>query len=124
MDTDRTRKMPVFRENQTICTYCLGTPQDQTIKQDASKPRLSLVPMQIVFDIATIRTYGNQKYGDSDSWKKVEPQRYVDALLRHVLAFSDDPTSRDEESGLPHLHHAACNIAFLCELLKGELNGH
>lgn len=26
----------------------------------------------------------------------------------------------DAESGLPHLWHAACNLAFLCEMLKGE----
>lgn len=56
---------------------------DQTIKTDAGKPRLTLVPTQIIRDIATVREYG------------------VDA-----------------ESGLPHLHHIACNVAFLCELMK------
>lgn len=96
---------------------------DQTAKADAGKARLSLVPFQIVYDIARVREYGDMKYGSSDNWKQVELQRYVDALLRHTLAFAEDMHSTDQESGLPHLWHAACNIAFLCELLKEENNG-
>ena len=42
----------------------------------------------------------------------------VDALLRHTLAYLDDPSGVDEESGIPHLKHMACNIAFLCEMEK------
>lgn len=97
--------------------------QNQTAKADAGKARLSLVPFQIVYDIARVREHGTMKYGDPANWKQVEPQRYVDALLRHTLAFSEDMHSTDQESGLPHLWHAACNIAFLCELLKEENNG-
>lgn len=46
----------------------------------------------------------------------MEIQRYRDAAFRHFLAYLDDPQGVDEESGLPHLWHLACNIAFLCEL--------
>jgi hypothetical protein len=93
---------------------------DQSIKSDAGKPQLRLVPPQIMYDIARIREYGNAKYGDSDSWKRVEHERYIDALLRHTLAFAENPKGVDEESGLPHLWHAACNMAFLCAMMKGE----
>lgn len=92
---------------------------DQTAKADAGKPKLSLVPMQIMFDVAEIREYGCQKYKDPDNWKKVEPDRYVDALLRHILMFVQDRNSVDAESGLSHLSHAACNMAFLCEMYHG-----
>lgn len=92
---------------------------DQTAKADAGKPRLSLVPMQILFDVAQIREYGCEKYKDPDNWKRVEPDRYVDAMLRHLLRFVQDRDSVDEESGLSHLSHAACNIAFLCEIYHG-----
>lgn len=88
----------------------------QTAKADAGKLQLTLVPTQIIRDIAAIRMYGNQKYGDPDNWKTVSPQRYRDAFFRHWLAYVDDPKSVDEESGKPHLWHAACNIAFLCAL--------
>ena len=85
-------------------------------KADAGKPRLSLVPRKIIWDIAAIREYGNKKYGDPENWRKVEPERYRDAAYRHFMRYLDDPDGVDEESGLPHLWHLACNIAFLCEL--------
>lgn len=89
---------------------------DQTAKADAGKLQITLVPTQIIRDIAEVRMYGNKKYGDPTNWKRVEPARYRDALMRHLLAYIDDPESVDAESGLPHLWHAACNIAFLCEM--------
>ena len=92
---------------------------DQTVKQDAGKLRITLVPLEIIRCIAAVRMYGVEKYKDPDNWKRVEPERYRDALMRHLLAYLDDPHSIDEESGLPHLWHAACNIAFLCEM-EGE----
>ena len=92
----------------------------QEAKADAGKPRLSLVPTQIFYDIARAREYGDKKYGSSDNWKTVEAQRYVDAMFRHLLAFVTDPDGRDEESGLPHLWHLECNAAFLSEMMKGR----
>lgn len=96
---------------------------DQNAKGDAGKPKLSLVPRKIIFDIAKIREYGNSKYpeGGVDNWKKVEPERYRDAAFRHFLAYLDDPYGVDEESGLPHLWHLACNIAFLCEMEDSKM---
>ncbi len=91
---------------------------DQTAKADAGKPQLSLVPRQIIRDIARVREYGNKKYGDPNNWKNVEVERYRDAAFRHLLAYLDDPQGVDAESGLPHLWHLACNVAFLCELEK------
>ena len=89
---------------------------DQTIKTDAGKPRLSLVPTQIITDIARVREYGINKYGEKESWRKDEIERYRDAMLRHAFEYIKDPGGYDEESGLPHLWHLACNVAFLCEL--------
>ncbi len=93
------------------------TNNDQTAKADAGKAMLSLVPRKIIWDIARIRMYGTAKYhNDPNNWKKVEVSRYRDAAFRHFLAYLDDHKSIDEESGLPHLWHVACNIAFLCEM--------
>lgn len=89
---------------------------EQAAKADAGKLQLTLVPREIIRAIAAIRMYGNEKYHDPDSWKTVEPERYRDAAFRHFLAYLDDPDGEDEESGLPHLWHLACNIAFLCEM--------
>ena len=95
----------------------------QEAKADSGKPQLTLVPRKILFDIARVREYGTKKYGDPDNWKQVEIQRYRDAAFRHFLAYLDDPTGFDEESGLPHLAHLACNIAFLCEMEGAEKDG-
>lgn len=97
----------------------------QEAKADAGKPQLTLVPRQILFDIAEVRMFGTAKYGDPDNWKQVDIQRYRDAAFRHFMAYLDDPQGNDEESGLSHLAHLACNIAFLCELEKeNENNGN
>ena len=106
-------------EERTWKEYTQGM-NDQTIKADAGKPRLSLVPRKIIWDIAEIREYGTKKYGSHEAWKDVEPERYRDAAYRHFMRYLDDPTGTDEESGLPHLWHLACNIAFLCELEGGN----
>lgn len=90
----------------------------QEAKRDEGKLQLSLVPTQIIRDIAEVRMYGNKKYGDPNNWKNVEMERYIDALYRHFLAFVDDPNSVDEESGISHYKHMACNIAFICHMMK------
>ena len=96
--------------------------EDQTVKADAGKPRLTLVPRQIIRDIADVRMHGIRKYpnGGVENWRQVGIERYRDAAFRHFLAYLDDPESVDDESGLHHLAHLACNIAFLCELEKGD----
>ena len=91
---------------------------DQNCKKDAGKPQLTLVPQQILYDIARVREFGIEKYHERDSWKRVDIQRYRDAAYRHFLAYLADPQGVDEESGLTHLSHLACNIAFLCDMEK------
>ena len=93
---------------------------NQNAKADAGKLRLTLAPREIVRAIARVREYGCRKYGDPENWRRVEPQRYRDALYRHLLAYLDDPEGADGESGLPHLWHLATNVAFLIELTKEE----
>ena len=91
---------------------------NQEIKADKGKPQLHLVPTEIINCIARVREYGTKKYKSQDNWKKGEKDRYTDALFRHLLKYVEDNNSVDEESGLPHLWHIACNVAFLCEMQK------
>ena len=96
--------------------------KNQSAKADSGKPNLSLVPTQIILEIEKIRAYGTAKYGDSENWKKVELERYHQALLRHTLAIWNDVGAKDEESGLLHLSHIACNVAFILELMNEDNN--
>lgn len=94
----------------------------QLAKSDKGKLQLTLVPTQIVKDIAEVREYGVKKYGEFENWKSVEKERYFNAMYRHWLEFLNDPTSIDAESGIAHYKHCACNMAFICEMMKGKNN--
>lgn len=88
-------------------------------KADHGKEPISLVPTQIIWEIAKVRDYGvNVKYPGTgrDGWREIGIERIRDAMLRHCLRYIKEPYGVDEESGLPHLSHLATNIAFLCEL--------
>lgn len=93
-----------------------GPTDDQAAKADAGKPRLTLVPPEIIWAIAEVREYGCRKYGDPENWKRVSPQRYRDAMFRHMMTYLAAFHGKDPESGLPHLWHLACNVAFLCAM--------
>lgn len=84
---------------------------NQEAKKDEGKLRPTLVPVALIQAVAKVRMYGTEKYGDPKNWRDVEPERYRDALYRHWLAYLSGERL-DEESGLPHLWHLACNAAF------------
>lgn len=94
-------------------------PEAPAAKSDAGKIRPTLVPTSLILAVAEIREYGARKYGDPENWRKVEPQRYKDAAYRHWLRYLSGE-ERDGESGLPHLWHLACNIAFLIDMEGGK----
>lgn len=87
-------------------------------KFDGGKPRPSTVPVEAIEAIMATRGYGLAKYKDAENWRSIAPERWHEALLRHVLAIWEDPTHIDEESGLPSLWHVMTNGAFLCARLK------
>ena len=89
-------------------------------KDTKGKAPITLVPMELVWAISWIRKYGNEKYGDPDNWKEVNPEDYRAAMMRHLLKYLKYPYSVDKESGYPHLWHAACNMAFLISMEYGD----
>jgi len=93
-------------------------------KDTKGKPKLSLVPLfPISKAIWEVRKYGNNKYpnGGPDNWKTVPKEEYKEAITRHTIKWSDGEWL-DEESGLPHIYHIACNVAFYLWLhMKGKL---
>lgn len=96
----------------------MASSYDQSVKYDAGKDRWSLLPMASIRQVVKVLTYGAAKYQD-EGWRKVEPARYLDALYRHLYEWGMGRT-HDEESGLPHLAHALCNLVFLFELTGGD----
>lgn len=81
------------------------------VKHDDNKYKPTLVPINFVVGVAKVATFGAKKY-DSNNWQKGEKQRYLDALLRHINAYLSGELT-DSETGLSHLYHAGCNLAFI-----------
>lgn len=98
----------------------INSEDNQQAKADQGKPCTSLCPVSLIEAVTAVRMFGLQKYHDPDNWKQVEPERFWDATLRHVLKAWHNPYSIDKESGLPNLWHIATNVAFLIEM--GEKN--
>lgn len=92
----------------------------QQAKADAGKPHPSYCPVALIEGVIAVREHGTAKYGDPENWRKVEPERYWDALLRHALAAWNDWKAVDKESGMPHLWHIACNAAFLMQYMEED----
>ena len=86
------------------------------MKYDSGKPRMSLIPPHALTEMAKVMTFGASKY-KAHSWKQVEnaQERYLDALLRHAVAYVSGERI-DPESGLPTMAHIMCDAAFLIEL--------
>ena len=93
----------------------------QEAKFDGDKVRPTLVPVELIKAVAQVREYGCKKYDDPENWRQVEPRRYRDAMMRHMLHYIDNPIGVDLESRLPHLWHLACNVAFLLALEYQDL---
>ena len=94
---------------------------DNPAKQTEGKPNWNLVNLKHLEGLVRVREYGVNKYpdGGADNWQTVPPEALFTALVRHVVAMSDKGIySLDEESGLPHMDHAICNLYFLKGLMK------
>lgn len=117
LDTDESCPNCGFHEKKQVAPKIKGA------KYDDDKPRPSTVPVEAIEAIMATREYGLAKYAEAEDWRRIKPERWHEALLRHVLAIWEDPTHIDEESGLPSLYHVMTNGAFLCACLKDVLEG-
>lgn len=93
-------------------SYNVASVRDQSLKADGEKLRMELIPTSAYIGLGRVLTYGANKYAPN-SWQGVEYERYVGALIRHLVSFIDDPTGRDDESGLLHIEHLLANAVFL-----------
>lgn len=90
------------------------------LKDDGGKVMASLpfiyFPKALTL-VAEVATMGAKKYSVG-GWRTVPDglQRYTDAMYRHLLQWSE--TEKDEESGLPHLAHAAWNALAVLQMIE------
>lgn len=91
------------------------------LKHDENKLRYDLIPPEVEEELAKVLTYGAVKYAPN-SWRGVEADRYLAAAGRHRIAHQRGELY-DKESGLLHLSHLLCNVAFLLAKQIEELEG-
>jgi hypothetical protein len=84
------------------------------LRYNSGKAELRQVPTSLNFAVAKTLQYGAQKYAEGNWRQGMSWVTVYDCLQRHMLKWLDGEEV-DEESGLPHLYHAACNVAFLIE---------
>ena len=115
-------------------------PQVETPKRmlryNGGKPPLSLLPTSLIYaivkddpyskapyrlleDTAQVLGFGARKY-DAENWRKGGPWKEVlDCALRHMTKLFRGET-HDEESGIHHAAHVACNLGFLLEFIETD----
>lgn len=81
-------------------------------RYNAGKADLSLIPMSTLEDEAKVWMYGKQKYAAWNWAKGMNWSIPLACALRHIAKWQAGE-ELDEESGLPHLAHAMCNLRML-----------
>lgn len=82
------------------------------VKFDYGKPDYSLLPPEAIDGVVRVLTMGATKYGRRNWERGLSYSRLFAACMRHLWAWWRGE-ELDPESGLSHLHHAACNIVML-----------
>ncbi|WP_273721794.1 dATP/dGTP diphosphohydrolase domain-containing protein [Bartonella sp. ML71XJBT] len=101
-----------FRDNDEV--YLPSKNANEAHKNDDGKPRVDLIPPLALMEIGRVLEFGAKKYG-ANNWRNgMHWSRFHGAALRHLLAWFGGE-SKDAESDLSHLAHAACCLLFLME---------
>jgi len=91
--------------------------------QKGVKPeRYDLLPKEALDSMARVYAFGAEKYADHNWRKGYEWSKSYAAAMRHLTAFWNGETF-DEESGLPHLAHAAFHLNAMMTWLERDGEG-
>jgi hypothetical protein len=85
---------------------------DHGIKNDVGKARAELLDPYVLETVASVLTFGANKYSD-DNWRRgMSHRRLIGSALRHIYAILRGEYN-DDETKLPHWAHAICGLMFL-----------
>lgn len=91
--------------------------------QKGVKPeRYDLLPKEALDSMARVYAFGAEKYADHNWRRGYEWSKSFAAAMRHMWAFWNGETF-DEESGLPHLAHAAFHLNAMMTWLERDGEG-
>lgn len=98
----------------------LKQPHEVGIKHDTTKPDFSLLSPIALTYLASVLSFGAEKYAPNNWRKGIDKPRLLSASLRHLMAISAG-LYVDEETGLPHSAHLMCCAMFMCELESSDV---
>jgi hypothetical protein len=81
-------------------------------RYNGGKPDLSLIPLVTLEDEARVWMHGREKYASWNWTKGMAWSIPLACALRHLSKWQAGE-DLDQESGLPHLAHAMCNLRML-----------
>lgn len=87
-------------------------------RADKGKPRIDLIPAEVILEIAKIYTHGAEKYRPHNWSEGMDYSRMYSSLQRHLLKFWAGETT-DPDSGE---HHLTCVAFGVIGLLYFELH--
>ena len=87
---------------------------------DEGKLRVDLIPPEALEALAEVLSYGSKKYGDKNWEKGIHYTRLYGSILRHLISWAKGEDI-DDESKLPHIYHAFCDIMFLVTYTKRNM---
>jgi hypothetical protein len=104
---------PITKRTKIPIPQIHAQPQpEEAVKNDQGKLPWHLLPSDAIDDTLEVLQYGAAKYGERNWERGMEWSRPFSALMRHMWAWWRGETY-DQESGKPHLAHAACCVLFL-----------
>jgi hypothetical protein len=116
----------VATEGSAIRTSGMAASVTGGLRDNKGKPRLSLVPSELEAAVAEVIWKSSDRAGGKyplQNWRKGLPWSEVaESAIRHLKKFAQEGEDLDHETGLSHLAHAACNLAFLLWYQKNRPN--
>lgn len=91
--------------------------KDQSLRQDAGKPRFDLISAVAVEDLAKVLADGAAKYAEHGWRQGMDWSRTIRSAISHLMAIQRGEDF-DRESKLPHAAHLMANAMILDEYLR------
>lgn len=111
--------MDSFSQREHLFTNLMDKLMTQGTKYDADKPRMDLIDPDAITGLASVLTFGAQKYA-AHNWRQgISNSRLIAAMLRHLFAIMRGEYI-DPESKLPHIDHVGCCWMFLSHNMKNR----
>lgn len=85
-----------------------------------NKPRMELIPLEVLEEVAKVFTAGAKKYGEN-TWQNLPDgyKRYSGALLRHLTEI-EKGNEIDEDTGCLHIAQVVWNAMAMCHIKMKE----